>query len=135
MNTIQQPQESQIAKKKSTAPKHEDILDAVKKSLDDHLAEDLVVIDLQGKSSIADYMVIASGRGSRQVIAMADHLLQLLKTHGQPGITPEGIKQGNWVLIDGGDIIIHLFRPEVREFYNLEKMWNVKISENDRGSD
>ena len=79
-------------------------------------------------------MVIASGRGSRQVIAMADHLLQLFKSHGQVGITPEGAKQGDWVLIDGGDIIVHLFRPEVREFYNLEKMWGVEISENDRSS-
>ncbi len=98
------------------------------------MAEDVVVIELRGKSSIADYMVIASGRGSRQVIAMADHLVQLFKTHGQVGITPEGVKQGDWVLIDGGDIIVHLFRPEVREFYNLEKMWGVEISENDRSS-
>lgn len=79
-------------------------------------------------------MIIASGRGSRQIIAMADHLLQVLKSHGQTGITPEGIKQGDWVLIDGGDIIVHLFRPEVREFYNLEKMWNVEILENDISS-
>lgn len=131
---IDQTQESQIAKKNSETPEQDDLLVAVKASLDDHLAEDVVVIELRGKSSIADYMVIASGRGSRQVIAMADHLVQLFKTHGQVGITPEGVKQGDWVLIDGGDIIVHLFRPEVREFYNLEKMWGVEISENDRSS-
>jgi ribosome-associated protein len=106
----------------------------VKASLADHLAENVVVIELEGKSSIADYMVIASGRGGRQVVAMADHLVQMLKTKGQVGSTPEGMKQGDWVLIDAGDIIIHLFRPEVREFYNLEKMWGVEISENDRSS-
>jgi ribosome-associated protein len=126
--------ESQITQEQSATPAQDAVLDAVKSSLNDHLAEDVVVIDLKGKSAIADYMVIASGRGSRQVIAMADHLVRLLKTHGQVGITPEGMKQGDWVLIDGGDIIIHLFRPEVREFYNLEKMWGVDISENDRSS-
>ena len=126
--------ESQITQEQSATPAQDAVLDAVISSLNDHLAEDVVVIDLKGKSAIADYMVIASGRGSRQVIAMADHLVRLLKTHGQVGITPEGMKQGDWVLIDGGDIIIHLFRPEVREFYNLEKMWGVDISENDRSS-
>ena len=126
--------ESQIIQEQSATPAQDAVLDAVISSLNDHLAEDVVVIDLKGKSAIADYMVIASGRGSRQVIAMADHLVRLLKTHGQVGITPEGMKQGDWVLIDGGDIIIHLFRPEVREFYNLEKMWGVDISENDRSS-
>ncbi|NQU70190.1 MAG: ribosome silencing factor [Rhodospirillales bacterium] len=126
--------ESQITQEQSATPVQDAVLDAVKSSLNDHLAEDVVVIDLKGKSAIADYMIIASGRGSRQVIAMADHLVRLLKTHGQVGITPEGMKQGDWVLIDGGDIIIHLFRPEVREFYNLEKMWGVDISENDRSS-
>lgn len=91
--------------------------------LDDHQAEDVVVISLEGKSSIADYMVIASGRSTRQVIALAENLVQALKEKGVVGIRPEGIRQGDWVLIDAGDIIIHLFRPEVREFYNLEKMW------------
>lgn len=91
--------------------------------LDDHQAEDVVTIGLKGKSSIADYMMIASGRSTRQVVALAETLIQGLKAKGVTGIRSEGIRQGDWVLIDAGDIIIHLFRPEVREFYNLEKMW------------
>lgn len=95
----------------------------IEKILDDHQAEDVVSIGLKGKSSIADYMMIASGRSTRQVIALAETLVQALKEKGVIGVRPEGIRQGDWVLIDAGDIIIHLFRPEVREFYNLEKMW------------
>ena len=91
--------------------------------LDDHQAEEIVTIGLKGKSSIADYMMIASGRSTRQVVALAETLIQGLKAKGVKGIRSEGIRQGDWVLIDAGDIIIHLFRPEVREFYNLEKMW------------
>ena len=97
--------------------------DVIAAILDDHKAEDVVIISLKGKSSIADYMMIASGRSTRQVIALAENLVQALKDKGLVGIRPEGIGQGDWVLIDAGDIIIHLFRPEVREFYNLEKMW------------
>lgn len=112
----------------------DELLEAVKKTLEDHLAEGVVVIDLRGKSSIGDYMVIASGRSGRQVVAMATHLTQLLKGKGLIGITPEGARQGDWVLIDAGDIIIHLFRPEVRDFYKLEKMWGAEIPEPDVGS-
>ena len=85
----------------------------------------MVVIDLAGKSTIADYMIVATGQSSRQVTALAEHLLQAIKGQGLIGVTPEGIRQGDWVLIDAGDVIIHLFRPEVRDFYNLEKMWGV----------
>ncbi len=101
----------------------------MEKSLDDDKAEDIVVIDLEGKSSIADYMVIASGRSTRQLGAMAEHLREKIKERegDTPGI--EGARQGDWVLIDGGDIIVHLFRPEVRSFYNLEKMWGVSLPE------
>lgn len=91
-------------------------------TLDNDKAEDIVVVDLRGKSSIADHMVIASGASSRQVGAMADHLTRALKDAGQP-VAVEGLTQCDWVLVDGGDIIVHLFRPEVRAFYNLEKMW------------
>lgn len=84
----------------------------------------MIVVDLRGKSSIADHMVIATGASSRQVGAMADHLTQALKAAGQ-GVAVEGMPQCDWVLIDAGDIIVHLFRPEVRSFYNLEKMWGV----------
>ena len=105
------------------------LLNAILGSLDDHKAEEVVTIDLKGKSDIADYMVIASGRSGRQVTTMADHILKIVKDHGVVGVTPEGMTQGDWVLIDAGDVIVHLFRPEVRAFYNLEKMWNVEISD------
>lgn len=92
-------------------------------SLEDDKAEEIVKIDLRGKSEMADWMVIASGRSSRQVAAMADHLVDALKqTHGRLSKV-EGKDTGDWVLIDAGDAIVHIFRPEVREFYQLEKMW------------
>ncbi len=94
----------------------------------------MVVIDLAGKSTIADYMVVATGQSNRQVTALAENLLQGFKGQGLIGITPEGVRQGDWVLIDAGDVIIHLFRPEVREFYNLEKMWGVPHEGADRTS-
>jgi ribosome-associated protein len=99
----------------------------VQSSLEDDKADDIVVIDLADKSSIADFMVIASGRSARQVGAMADHLREKLKAEGVHGIAAEGQERCDWVLIDGGDVIVHLFRPEVRSFYNLEKMWGVNL--------
>ncbi len=101
------------------------MLELVQKSLDDDKAIDIVVIDLNGKTAIADFMVIASGNSQRQVGAMADHLREILKASGVKGVSMEGISHCDWVLIDTGDVIVHLFRPEVREFYNLEKMWGV----------
>ncbi|MDX1710120.1 MAG: ribosome silencing factor [Rhodovibrionaceae bacterium] len=101
------------------------MLRLVATSLEDDKAEDLVVIDLTDKSSIADAMVIASGRSARQVSAMAEHLLERLKAAGLKGVGAEGQARGDWVLIDGGDVIVHIFRPEVRSFYNLEKMWGA----------
>ncbi|MEO6041434.1 MAG: ribosome silencing factor [Croceibacterium sp.] len=91
--------------------------------LDDDQAQDVVSIPLEGKSSLADYMVIASGRSTRQVAAMANKLAERLKQagHGSPRI--EGLPAADWVLIDAGDVVVHLFRPEVRSFYNLERMW------------
>ena len=97
----------------------------VETSLDDDKALDIVVIDLAGKTQIADYMVIASGQSSRQVGAMADHLSQKIKEAGVKDVAIEGAGQGDWVLIDAGDVLIHLFRPEVRDFYGLEKLWSV----------
>ena len=98
---------------------HELILD----QLDEDQAQELVSIPLEGKSSIADHMVIASGRSTRQVAAMAAKLAERLKKegHGTPRI--EGLPAADWVLIDAGDVVVHLFRPEVRSFYNLERMW------------
>ncbi|MGO4447753.1 ribosome silencing factor [Phyllobacterium sp. TAF24] len=99
-------------------------LQTVLASLDDSKAEKIVPIDLRGKSVIGDHMVIASGRSHRHVTAVADQLLRALKESGHSNNAKvEGLASGDWVLIDTGDIIIHIFRPEVREFYNLEKMW------------
>jgi ribosome-associated protein len=94
-------------------------------SLDDSKAEDIVSIDIQGKSSIADHMVIASGRSHRHVAAVADNLLKALKEAGLGNARVEGLSGADWVLIDAGDVVVHIFRPEVREFYNLEKMWQA----------
>lgn len=105
------------------------LLDLIAQSLNDDKAEDVVTVDLHGKSAIADYMVIASGRSSRQVNAITEHLLHRLKEAGQGRCRVEGQRQGDWVLIDAGDVIVHLFRPEVRTFYNLEKMWSVTLPE------
>jgi len=93
------------------------------KSLDDDKAEEIVSIDLAGKSSIADFMVIASGRSSRQVAAIAEHLVDRIARETGKKVRAEGKAVGDWVLIDTGDIIVHIFRPDVRSFYNLEKMW------------
>ena len=99
------------------------ILDMVTSSLDSDKAEDVLSIPLGGKSSVADYMVIASGSSSRQVAAMAEHLEFRLKQAGVEILGLEGMRQADWVLIDANDVIVHLFRPEVREFYGLERMW------------
>ena len=99
------------------------ILARVISSLEDDKAEDIVTIDLRGRSSIADYMVICSGRSSRQVGAIAEKLVDRLKTEFGRSCKIEGKEQGDWVLIDAADVVVHVFRPEVREFYQLEKMW------------
>ena len=91
--------------------------------LDDDQAQDLVTIPLAGKSSIADHMVIASGRSTRQVAAMAQKLGERIKQEGFGNARIEGLPAADWVLIDAGDVVVHLFRPEVRSFYNLERMW------------
>lgn len=93
--------------------------------MDDDKAEDIVVVDLGGKSSFADAMVIASGRSQRHVGAIADHIAQKVREAGFAHISVEGKELCDWVLIDAGDIVVHVFRPEVREVYNLEKMWSL----------
>jgi ribosome-associated protein len=100
-------------------------LDTVLASLEDSKAENIVSIDIQRKSSLGDYMVVASGRSHRHVAAVADQLLAALKDAGLGTARVEGLAGADWVLIDSGDIIVHVFRPEVREFYNLEKMWQT----------
>lgn len=95
----------------------------VLKSLDDDQAQEIVSIPLAGKSSIADHMVIASGRSTRQVASMAQKLAERIKHGGFGHVRIEGLPAADWVLIDTGDVVVHLFRPEVRSFYNLERMW------------
>ena len=91
--------------------------------LDDDQAQEVVSIPLEGKSSIADHMVVASGRSTRQVASMAQKLAETIKQAGYGPVRLEGLPAADWVLIDAGDVVVHLFRPEVRSFYNLERMW------------
>ena len=93
--------------------------------LEDNKAEDVVAIDLAGKSSMADYMVVASGHSKRHVISICDKIIESLKIHYHMSASVEGKQKGDWVLVDAGDVIVHLFRPEVREYYQLEKMWRT----------
>lgn len=95
------------------------------RSLDDMKAEEIVEIDVRGRSAIADVMIVATGRVARHVGAIADKVLKDLKDAGHQSVRAEGIPVCDWVLIDVGDVIVHLFRPEVRAFYNLEKMWSA----------
>lgn len=104
-------------------PSSEILLDRILASLDDDKAEEVVKIDLRGRSDMADYMVICSGRSSRQVAAISEKLVDRLKEDFGRLSKIEGKETGDWVLIDTGDVIVHVFRPEVREFYQLEKMW------------
>jgi len=101
--------------------------------LDTQSAEDIVRLDLAGKSSIADTMIVASGRSNRHVNALSDYVQRGLKEIGLKKLGIEGDKQNDWVLIDAGDVIVHLFRPEVREFYALEKLWAVSPNNDDLG--
>ncbi|MGE0752178.1 MAG: ribosome silencing factor [Variibacter sp.] len=109
-------------------------LQLVLAELDDAKAEDTTTIDLQGKTSIGDYMVVTSGRSNRQVGAIADRLVKMLSEAGLRGVRVEGMPQCDWVLIDAGDVIVHVFRPEVRAFYNLEKMWSTHLA-HERGAE
>ncbi len=104
-------------------PSSEELLARILSSLDSDKAEDVVQVDLRGRTAFGDYMVIASGRSSRQVSAMAEKLVDRLKQEFGIIAKLEGKDAGDWVLIDTGDVIVHLFRPEVRDFYQLEKMW------------
>lgn len=105
------------------APTSDALLSAILSELEDMKAEDIVQIDLRGKSSIGDYMLVCSGRSSRQVAAIAEKVTDGLKQSLGVLCKTEGKETGDWVLIDAGDVIVHVFRPEVREFYQLEKMW------------
>ena len=119
VNTVIQPATNQSAEETTS----EMLLARILTSLENDKAEDIVQIDLRGKSSIGDYMIIASGRSSRQVSAISEKLVDNIKQDFGRSSKVEGKGAGDWVLIDTGDIIVHVFRPEVRDFYQLEKMW------------
>ncbi|WP_094505569.1 ribosome silencing factor [Brucella thiophenivorans] len=108
--------------------------DAALASLENSKAESIIPIDIRGRSSIGDFMIVASGRSHRHVAAVADHLLQALREMGCKDIHVEGLEGGDWVLIDTGDIVVHIFRPEIRDFYNLEKIWINDDIEDQRAS-
>jgi ribosome-associated protein len=113
---------SKPKKKKAQTP----VLSHILKSLDDDKAEDVVTIDLEGRSSLADALVIATGRSTRHVSSMAEHIARKLKEEGYGTRPVDGAAQGDWVLVDAGDVIVHLFRGEVRDYYDLEGMWSVE---------
>jgi ribosome-associated protein len=104
------------------------MIDVVLKSLEDAKAEQTVAIDITGKSSLTDHMVVTSGRSNRHVGAVADQVIKALREAGYSKPRIEGLPHCDWVLVDGGDVIVHIFRPEVREFYNIEKMWAVDFA-------
>lgn len=107
-------------------------LRTILKSLEDSKAEEINSIDIAGKSTLADHMVVASGRSHRHVGAITDHLIRDLKTAGHGTAQVEGLPHCDWVLVDAGDVIVHIFRPEVREFYNIEKMWSADLAAGER---
>ncbi len=124
-------------KKTETAPAAEaaaepNMIDLVLKSLDEAKAEQTVAIDITGKSSLTDHMVVTSGRSNRHVSAVAEQLVTALRDAGFGKPRIEGLPHADWVLVDAGDVIVHIFRPEVREFYNIEKMWAVDFAADGR---
>ena len=110
------------------------LLSRIISSLDDDKAEDIVTIDLAGRSSLCDALVVASGRSQRHVASTAEHLARRLKEAGYGTARVEGLPQADWVLVDAGDVIVHLFRPEVRDYYDLEGMWSVDESRHARSA-
>ena len=116
-------------KKNASAPAEPTILSRILTSLDDDKAENVVTIDLEGRSALADAIVIASGRSQRHVSAMAEHLARRLKEWGYGTRPLAGAQTGDWALVDAGDVIVHIFRPEVRDYYDLEGMWSVEEPE------
>lgn len=108
-------------------PEAKALSDYIQDVLEENSAQDVIEIDIRGKSSIADYLLVASGRSNRHVAALADYVQRALKDRGLKDLGIEGQTAADWVLIDAGDVILHIFRPEVRVFYNLEKIWSVPL--------
>jgi ribosome-associated protein len=106
-------------------PDAEQTLHLILSRLDDMKAEETVTIDLRGKSSLTDYMVVTTGRANRHVAAIAENVMKGLHEAGIKDVRVEGLQNADWVLIDSGDVVVHVFRAEVREFYNLERMWSA----------
>jgi len=113
----------------STSQDTKAVSDFIQQVLDENSAQDVIEIDIRGKSSVADYMIVASGRSNRHVSALSDYVQRALKEEEFKNLGIEGQEAGDWVLIDAGDVILHIFRPEVRLFYNLEKIWSVPLPE------
>jgi ribosome-associated protein len=126
--TPARPRRKPVAAKTKSSPAQA-LVALAAKILEDGKAEELVTLDLHGKSDIADYLLIATGRSQRQIAALAQHLIDGLKAAGRGKLAAEGLRHGEWVLIDAGDVIVHLFRPETRTHYNLEKMWGEALGE------
>ena len=121
------PEEPAIAEPSLADQRRPGDLEAlILKRLDEDKAQDIIFVDLKDRSSVSDSVIIASGRSNRHVSALADHLLRALKDEGKGRCRVEGMPHCDWVLIDAGDVIVHLFRPEVRAFYNIEKIWSVE---------
>jgi ribosome-associated protein len=106
-------------------PRDDQLPRTILASLENSKAEDVVAIDVAGKTTLADTMIVATGRSNVHVGAIADHLAKAVRAAGYPPPRLEGLRNGDWVLLDAGDAIVHIFRPEVRQFYNLEKLWSA----------
>jgi ribosome-associated protein len=128
--TLKEPTLSRVSRLPTTSPDNAQLdeptlLSRILSSLDDDKAEEIVTIDLGGRSSLCDALVVASGRSARHVASTAEHLARRLKEAGYGAARVEGLPQADWVLVDAGDVIVHLFRPEVRDYYDIEGMWSV----------
>ncbi len=121
--------------KKECEQNSTEVLEILVNLMEEKQADNITKISLEGKSSIGDYMLIVSGGSQRQVTSLAGFVIRTLKSIGLGGIRAEGADQGDWILIDAGDVIVHIFRPEVREFYNLEKMWKPRLENFDEKMD
>ena len=124
---VNAPAPSKSSAKSQKASK--DLSDFLQHVLDENSAQDVIEIDIRGKSSVADYMLVAPGRSNRHVSALSDYVIRALKAEGYKDIGIEGQEGCDWVLVDIGDVILHIFRPEVRVFYNIEKIWSVPLPE------